>query len=152
MKKEFFVPRLLGYLGLLPFILSSILVWVPEYHNFAIQSITLYAAVILTFIGGVHWGLAIQACKTSSANERDQNDRALRNQFIFSILPSLVAWLAVLIAQPYSLLIMAIGFVTFWISEKILFSKALEPWYSTLRNHLTIVATLCIVMAWLGTQ
>lgn len=148
MQKESFVPRLLGYLGLIPFIVSSLLVWVPEYHHYAVQSLTIYATVIVTFIGGMHWGLAMQAFKTSS----DHDDQFLRNQFIFSVVPSLVAWLTVVVAQSYSLIILAICFVSFWYLEKSIFSKTLENWYTKLRNHLTVVATLFIVIGWLGTQ
>ncbi len=148
MQKESITPRLLGYLGLLPFIVSSLLVWVPEYHHYAVQSLTIYAAVIVTFIGGVHWGLAMQTSKTFS----NHDDQYIRKQFIFSVIPSLVAWLAVVVAQQYSLIILTICFVSFWYLEKTIFSKALENWYTTLRNHLTLVATLFIVIGWLGTQ
>jgi hypothetical protein len=148
MQKESTTPRLLGYLGLLPFIVSSLLVWVTEYHHYAVQSLTIYAAVIVTFIGGVHWGLAMQAFKTSS----NHDDQYIRKQFIFSVIPSLVAWLAVVVAQPYALLILAICFVSFWYLEKTMFSEAVENWYTTLRNHLTLNATLFIVIGWLGTQ
>lgn len=148
MQKENFVPALLGYLGLIPFAVSGLLVWVPEYQLYAVQSITIYAAVIVTFIGGVHWGLAMQASKTSN----DRDDQLIRNQLIFSVAPSLIAWLAVVVAQSYSLIIIALCFVTFWYIEKTIFSKALENWYTKLRNHLTLVATLFIVIGWLGTQ
>lgn len=148
MQKTYFVPRLLGYLGLLPFIISSLLVWNLKYQQYAIQSITIYAAVIVTFIGGVHWGLAMQAFNTS----RKHDDRYIRNQFIFSVIPSLVAWLAVAFAQSYSLPIIAISFILFWYFEKSLFSETFDQQYSKLRNQLTIVATSFIALAWLGTN
>ncbi|MFK7816607.1 MAG: DUF3429 domain-containing protein [Gammaproteobacteria bacterium] len=146
MQKQHATPRQLGYLGLLPFMVSGLLAWIPEYHHFAIKSITIYAAVIVTFIGGVHWGLAMQASKTSN----DRDDPSIRNQFIFSVIPSLVAWLAVIMAQPYTLIILAICFVSFWYWEKTTYNKALENWYITLRNQLTLVATLFIVIAWIS--
>ncbi len=146
--QQHIVPRQLGYLGLLPFIASSIVVWNPAYHDFALQSITIYAAVIVTFIGGVHWGLALQA-QSSSGNHKAST---ICNQFIFSVIPSLAAWLAVVVAQPYSLIIIALCFVTFWYFEKTFFNQTFENWYATLRNRLTLVATTCIIIAWLGAQ
>ena len=145
MQKHQFSPVLLGYLGLIPFIVSSVLVWIPEYHHIATQSLTTYAAVIVTFIGGVHWGIAMQ-----TLNAIDNDHHSVSTQFIFSIIPSLVAWIAVVMNQSYSLLIIAICFVLFWYIEKVFFNKTLKNWYRSLRTNLTFVATICIVIGWLG--
>ncbi len=144
MQQNNVIPKWLGYLGLIPFIVSSVLAWIPELNQIALQSLTIYAAVIITFIGGVHWGQAMQI--TTQTNEP-----YIRNQFIFSIAPSLVAWFAVVFVQPYALLIMAGCFVLFWYIEKTIFNKTLHNWYARLRNHLTLVATTFIIIGWLST-
>jgi hypothetical protein len=139
-----FIPRLLGYLGLIPFIVSSALIWIPLYHHTALESLSIYAAVILTFVGGVHWGIAVL---------RTQQTSSLRvsSQFIFSVVPSLIAWITIVFINPYALIILAISFVLFWLIEKLHYQQPLPAWYSQLRNHLTLVATFSIIVGWLGT-
>ena len=48
--------RLLGHLGLIPFVLGAALTWAvrPEAHGFVTLALSSYAAVILSFLGGVH--------------------------------------------------------------------------------------------------
>ena len=46
----------LGYAGLLPFFGGLALLWYPPMADLGISALTLYAAVILSFVGAVHWG------------------------------------------------------------------------------------------------
>lgn len=140
-------PRYLGYLGLIPFLISSLLIWLPQFHHHAVKSLTIYAAVILTFIGGVHWGIAMQSMQTAEQVE----NKCPHNQFIFSIVPSLLAWVAVVFLESYSLIMMSLWFVLFWWIEKLHYQQRLPKWYSKLRNHLTLTATLSIMIGWFGT-
>ena len=137
-------PRWVGYLGLIPFIASSLFIWSPQYHQFALQSLSIYAAVILTFIGSVHWGIAMQ--HIGKTNKQNSN-----MQFVFSIIPSLFAWIVILFFETYALIILALGFVTFWWFEKSNYQDVLPAWYSKLRMHLTMIATLSIMIGWFGT-
>ena len=59
------LPALLGYSGLLPFIVLSAALWlVPSSYQVLInQALLLYASLILAFMGAVHWGLAILQTK-----------------------------------------------------------------------------------------
>ena len=52
----------LGYAGLLPFVAGAGLVWLvrPEVHPYVALALSGYAAVILSFLGGIHWGLAMR--------------------------------------------------------------------------------------------
>lgn len=139
-----FIPRLLGYSGLIPFIISSALIWIPQYHQTAFESLSIYSAIIVTFIGGVHWGIAVQLTQQAIPSR-------VNSQFIFSVIPSLIAWVAIVFIQSYTLIILAISFVLFRLIEKLHYIQHLPAWYSQLRNHLTLVATLSIIVGWLGT-
>ena len=145
--KRTYIPKLLGYLGLIPFFASSILIWVPQYHQYGVESLKAYSAIILTFIGGVHWGLAMQSVQDANSPEANY----YHNQFIFSVIPSLIAWIAIVFLKPFSLIILALCFCVFWFSEKLLYIHLFSTWYRKLRNHLTLVATLIIAIGWLGT-
>ncbi len=140
------LPRLFGYFGLVPFVISSFFIWSPQYQYYALQSLSIYAAVILTFIGGVHWGIAMQTLQNTQ-----QLDNAIRNQFIFSLIPSLLAWVAIVFLNPFALIILAVCFTLFWWIEKSYYQQHLPSWYMQLRNHLTLVVVLCIIFGWLGT-
>ena len=142
-----FTARILGYLGLVPFLVSSFLIWLPLFHRFAVDSLSIYAAVILTFIGGVHWGLAMQSFQDANRPKNNGN----HNQFIFSIIPSLLAWVAIVFFKPFALILLALCFGLFWLVERSCYKQNLPSWYSQLRNHLTLIASLCIIIGWFGT-
>jgi len=137
------LPKLLGYLGLIPFLCSALLIWIPQFHHIAVQCLTIYATVILTFIGGVHWGIALQ---------QSQNTDNTDSRFIFSVIPSLVAWLAVVFIKPYALIILVLCFIAFRLVEKRLYEQSIPLWYAQLRDQLTVIATLAILVGWVGTR
>ena len=143
-KENVLTPKLLGYLELIPFLASSLLIWTNQAHQYAVQSLTIYAAVILTFIGGVHWGIAVQQSMNINSNR-------FRYQFIYSVIPSLLAWVAIVFFNSSTLIILGFCFIVFWWLEKTHYQEHLPSWYLQLRNHLTLVASLCIVFGWLGT-
>ena len=51
----------LGYAGLLPFLLMMLGVWSadPGWISDFVKGQLAYAMVILSFLGGVHWGVAL---------------------------------------------------------------------------------------------
>ena len=55
------VPLWLGASGLIPFILLAGALWISpvDYHPVLHDWIRTYAAVILSFIGAIHWGVAM---------------------------------------------------------------------------------------------
>jgi len=87
---------LLGLLGLIPFISPVIALLVP-YDPFEIGARSLhmmlvtYAALIASFLGGVRWGNALKKPHRHIID------------FSVSVLPSLVAWLALATPRPYDL-------------------------------------------------
>jgi len=54
--------RAIGYAGLIPFIgLSAMSVlWRDIHHSAVLFSLLAYGATIISFLGAIHWGLAIQ--------------------------------------------------------------------------------------------
>ncbi|MFC7474774.1 DUF3429 domain-containing protein [Dankookia sp. GCM10030260] len=53
----------LGLAGLLPFLGTALLAWTapPDWRGVALHALAAYGAVILSFLGAVHWGLALRA-------------------------------------------------------------------------------------------
>lgn len=128
----------LGGLGALPFIglvcAMPFLVGAPR--SLAADALVAYGAVILSFLGGIHWGLAI-------AQGGGAAQAKLPARLILSIVPSLAAWAALLVADTTGLFVLALAVaVMLWVDLRATRAGDAPPWYPTLRIPLT-----CIVVA-----
>jgi hypothetical protein len=129
----------LGYGGLLPFLVltpASLL----DYHHGAVWSDALYAygAIILSFFGALHWGLAMSLPGLS--------DRQRSAWFTWSVVPALIAWLAVLFSPIIAAPLLVIGFIAHYLQDRRLARHAMLPgWYLPLRLRLSSVAVVCLV-------
>lgn len=133
----------LGYGGLLPFLAGALAVWLvppglqPQAHAWLLH----YGAVILTFVGAVHWGLAFRL------------DNGMGARQVVSILPSLWAWVALGLPPVWGYLLVMSGLLGMLAYDRGAATRALTPaWYTTLRLRLTLTATLCLgaaLAAWL---
>jgi hypothetical protein len=131
----------LGYAGLIPFIIFSIGSWFQlPFISDSINILTAYAAIILSFMGAIHWGIAM-------SRSEYQNGK----YFIASIIPGLSAWLALLLPQRYAIILLMIGFIALiiydWSVEK---PQRLPGWYIPMRNRLTLVVVMCLMFAQLS--
>ena len=54
--------KLLAYAGLLPFMGLSVLLWLvdPDLHPFVALALAGYGASIVSFLGGIHWGIGFR--------------------------------------------------------------------------------------------
>lgn len=128
-------PRWLGLAGLQPFVASLAAAWwsAPPWQDVAIQAFLGYAAVILSFLGGVHWGLAIATLAPGSV--------AFRRRLGMAVLPSLVAWPALLLEALPGAGLLAVGFVVLRTVEA--GTTGLPGWYRRLRSVLTLGVAAC---------
>lgn len=133
----------LAYAGLLPFVFGAALTWIvrPDAHPYVVDALAKYGALIVSFLGGLHWGLAMRAGSAVSERMRDTS-------LIWGVTPSLLAWIAA-IMPPYSgLVILGVLLVACYLVDRRrypLFNAA--PWL-TLRFRLTAVASLsCFIAA-----
>jgi hypothetical protein len=135
------VPRSaawLGGLGALPFIaLAGAMPFLASGpRSLAADALVAYGATILSFLGGIHWGLAI-------APEGGSGRTRLTARLILSVVPSLAAWAALLVADTIGLFVLALAVAAMlWVDIRAARSGTAPPWYPTLRIPLT-----CIVVA-----
>ncbi len=120
----------LGLAGLLPFMGSGLAAWLapPAWQVSAIYGFTYYSAVILSFLGGIHWGSALQM-------PRADNPRRL----ILAMMPSLIAWPALLFNTVTGLWVLLAGFLLmggYDISRE--GREGFPKWYLILRCVLTV--------------
>ena len=132
-------PRLLGLGGLIPFVAGAIALWTlhdPLAHAVAAFALATYAATIAAFLGGVHWGPALQA------GGRD------RSSLLWGVMPQLAAWMALWLPTRASLLACAAVLVACYFVDRRLYpQRGLAAWLP-MRLQLTVVAAAsCIAGA-----
>lgn len=121
----------LGYAGVTPVLGLLILGWTDQ--TWQQQSVSLacsYGALILSFLGGIHWGFA-----TAGA--------ASIKTFVPSVAPSLWAWAALACPEGITLCAIIVGVLTFYIYERrTTWVTKLPSWYLPLRLKLTLGLSL----------
>ena len=131
---------LLGWLGVIPFIVGAVCSYEPIFGGFfSPQILILYSAVVASFLGAVHWGIAIEGVQHPASFI----------QLIYSVIPSLLAWLIVTSLGPVVAL-NALGgiFIGAFVADRWFVKRGMLPvWYINLRVKLTIVVCICLFSA-----
>jgi len=130
--------KVLGYAGLIPFIILSIASWIEiPYLDNTVYALIAYAAVILSFMGAIHWGLAMS-----------KTDNKQSKYFIASVIPALAAWFSLLTTEFFSLIILLTGFILL-ISYDLAVGKSqgFPGWYIPMRIRLTFIVVLSLIGA-----
>jgi hypothetical protein len=135
------LARLLGLAGLIPFVGGAVAVFLSDgwTRAVALQALAAYGAVILSFLGAVHWGFALAA----------PIEEARAARFVGGVMPSLWAWASIAVL-PASLacIALAIGLGLTLAAEELALSRGFTPrGYQGLRRLLTAVAAACLVAA-----
>jgi Protein of unknown function (DUF3429) len=123
----------LGYGGLLPFAVGALLVWWvrADALPYVGRGLAAYAALIVSFLGGIHWGLALRQTVPSS------------RLLIWGVLPSLVVWPAVMVPPGAGLVVIGVMLLICYAVDRVLYAEqGVAPWL-TLRFRLSTVAALC---------
>lgn len=129
--------RWLGLGGLIPFFAAAALSWAPnaELGQFGLTALAAYAAVILSFLGGVRWGAVL-------------GDPAALSRWTplgLSVLPSLVAWAALLLPPAPMMTLLLAGLIGQFVLDTRAASRGeLPDWYAALRVILTVGASACV--------
>jgi len=142
------LPRLaaqLGYAGLIPFVAGAAVAWLPGLMPISIDHWPLlaYGAVILTFMGAIHWGLAMHSGEMTPGT---------RNQLLLSSVPPLIAWIALALPPIAGYPVLGMGFLLMLFGDvkAVAYGQAPE-WYPGLRGPLTFVALISLAVGWAGT-
>jgi len=132
------LARQLGVAGLIPFVLGAALIWLvyPEAQPLVTLALAGYAACVVAFLGGIHWGLAMRAGPTEPAS------------FGWSVVPPLAAAVGVLMPAYAGLVLLgAMLLVCYAVDRRLYAVQGLGAWL-TLRFRLSAVAALsCFIGA-----
>lgn len=132
-------PRIalwLGWAGVAPFVAGAAGPFLGlTIAPFTGQSLLIYGAVILSFLGGIHGGLAI----------RDEEPALER--LVASSVPALLAWAAALAGGRGGLALLAAAFAGLLGYDIVATRRGIAPrWYAALRWPLTVVVIVLLLL------
>lgn len=110
----------LGYGGLLPFVgLALALLADPGHGLLWQQALLAYGAVILSFVGALHWAFAMLLPGLTPAQAQ--------GRYVWSVVPALLAWPAVLLPPGAAVPLLVAGFVAHYLQDRALAARAALP-------------------------
>ena len=129
----------LGYGGLIPFVALALSIWLfdPINRFRSVNALLAYSACILSFLGAIHWGLVMSDATSQS-----------KKLLAWGVIPSLFAWIALLINPIVGLYLVAAGLWACFAVDRAVYSRVGVQMWLPMRLVLTVVASLsCIVGA-----
>ncbi len=132
---------LLGAAGLAPFaVLSLWLAGLPldhEWRSATMLLLTGYGAVILSFLGGTRWGLAVA-----------RRGAEARRDIAISVVPPLLGWVALVLPPYLAFVLLAVAFAAQGAWDALAGQSGTLPlWFVRLRSQLTVVVVIAMVIA-----
>ncbi|MCP5432346.1 MAG: DUF3429 domain-containing protein [Alphaproteobacteria bacterium] len=122
----------LGYLGALPIVVLAVAAWLGDagLKSFAIGTEIMLGALLLVFIGGVRWGLAMAAAPGPGFAS-----------LAVSVVPALLVWGVLTVEdRAIQLGILIAAFLALLVSDLRLTARGGAPaWYPGLRVPLTVL-------------
>ena len=133
----------LAYAGLIPFVAGALLVWAvrDDVQAYVALALSAYAAVVLSFLGGIHWGFAMRQLQT----------RPSTAALVWGVVPSLVAWPAAVMPPRGGLVILGLMLVVCYAVDRRLYPAQGAAAWLTLRFRLSAVAALSCFLGAAGT-
>jgi Protein of unknown function (DUF3429) len=127
----------LGRAGLLPFVAGAVVLWASSGDARVAWATALlaYAALIVSFLGGIHWGLAMRQATPSARG------------LAWGVVPSLLAWPMLLLPPAYGLAGLGLALWACYAVDRRAFpAQGIGAWLG-LRLQLTVVASLSCGLA-----
>ena len=137
--------RLLALLGFVPFAVMSLwLFGIAQDHPWGPVTILLlksYSLVILSFLGGIRWGLGMKT--TSGEGRRD---------LVASCAPPLAGWAGFFIPVPYAFALFAVAFAAqgAWDAFAVHHDRA-PRWFGPTRLLLTVLVVSALILSFAAT-
>ncbi len=138
---------LLAFGLLIPFWALAALAWLatPAWSAHALDALTAYAAVMLGFLGAIHWGVVL----ATTPAERALLVGDARHRLAWGALLVLAAWVAAML--PFTVLSLSLLFlllVVSWQIDRHWLDNLPVGWsYQRLRQWFTLLAALALLAA-----
>lgn len=133
----------LGLGGLIPFAAcTAVTLGGGPFSGLAEDALLAYGAVILAFLGAVHWGLALAAPGEVAA---------ARTRIALGVVPSLIGWVALIAPNWIGFGVLVAGFAATWAAEEAAARAGrLGAAYLWLRRGLTLAVVAMLSAVWLS--
>ncbi len=134
------VAQRLGYLALVPFVLGALAIWLVRLDDriFATAALSAYAAVVVAFLGGIHWGFGFR------------QDAPPPRLFIWGVVPAIVASVALVMQPSAALVIHGVMLVACYLVDRRIYPQQGAARWLVLRFRLTGVAALACFLGAAG--
>ena len=143
--------NILGYSGTIPLISLAVILLLdassttpaasgPAASGLAASALHLYGAIILSFLGGLHWGRI--ACNP----DIKPSDKWF---LIYSVIPSLMGWSSYLLSdiwQGAALMLIAGFIISYVIDIRFIRLGEWQSWMKPLRTNLTLIACFSLTV------
>lgn len=125
--------RLLGHAGLIPFVALAALVFTAgaEWRYSILWALAAYAAVIVSFLGALHWGLAMRA------------EPSAWGSYLWGVTPCLLAWASLLTPPAVGLCLLAAILWACLLVDRNAYPRFGVAHWLPMRLILTTIASLC---------
>jgi hypothetical protein len=138
----------LGYAGLIPFVGGSLFIWLlagrmePEPFNFLVMAVASYAALVVSFLGGIPCGLIMWQSAAGQALP-DKHRRALLTGLAYGA----AAWVGMLMPPHAGLVVLGVLLIGCYLNDRKLYPELGASGWLTLRFRLTILSSLSCFLA-----
>lgn len=131
----------LGYGGLIPFAGLALAIWLldPADRARSLSALLGYGATILSFLGAIHWGLAMREASGQPTG-----------WLVWGVTPSLLAWVALLLNPAAGLWLIAAGLWACFLVDRMVYPKFGARAWLPMRLVLTMVASLSCIAGAMG--
>lgn len=143
MNRNHLPARVLTLAGAIPFAALAISLWIAPaaYRTDTSNALIAYAALILSFLGGIQWGVAVTLA--------DAAPKSARTMWLLAVVPALLAWAMLLVPGNNARVIVAICLFAFvWVIDALLHLQKLIPdWFFRLRTVITLIVITSLLIA-----
>ncbi len=106
---------------------------------FFAHALTVYGAVILSFLGGIRWGVAMVGTGETKSRLRE---------LVWGVVPSLAGWAAVFMPRSEGLYFLSVCFLAqgYW-DWRLASTMRAPDWFGSLRKLLTLLVCSTLILA-----
>ena len=137
------VPTVITFISCMPFVVLSLFIAmdVADIPNI-LELLTTYAAIILSFLAGIKWGMAV--------DHQDVHDQLADRLCLISTAMLIPTWVVLFIPDPLSqLLCLTLLFTIAWGIDSMLHDDRIIPlWFFTLRSIVTPIVIVSLYVSY----
>lgn len=136
---------IISFLGLIPFILGLLDLYYNKGNTYININIPIhYGVIILTFLGSIYWGILL-----GSKERFPYNDNIKIITLIWSIIPSFLGILILIIEEKNSLIILSFSYLICQIVDEIYYKFSIfKTMYIYLRRILTFIVIAVFILSY----